>query len=391
MSIASNIWKLKTDRFIASSWLFASILVPYYEANGLNSSEVYLIQAAFSAVLAFLEIPTGYFSDAVGRRASLIVGALLIPIGIGVYTLSHGFWGFILAEVFLAVGLSMRSGTDSAILFDTLVDLKREKEHKKIEGETFFLQQLGLSSANIVGAFIATFSLRLTFAINIITSLTLLPLSFSITEPKRETRQAYNMKAHLKDMGKAMKYCVRHAVIRNAALYMALVNGIGMMGYWSYYLYYTKLGLPTVAFGLLAATSSLVAGLGGKMAHVIERKQGERVAFCLPLFISANYILIGWIANIWTIPLIFLNAFLWGFAIPLLRDVMHKNTHSNIRATVLSVTSMAGRLVYIALAFIVGRIIHITSLETGFMLLGALFLIGGAYPVWALTRKPADD
>jgi MFS family permease len=125
MSIESNIWKLNADRFIASFWLFAPILVSYYEANGLNASEVYLIQAVFALALAFCEVPTGYFSDVVGRKAALIIGAILIPAGIATYALTSSFWGFVLAEILLAIGLSLRSGTDSALLYDSLLEMKR--------------------------------------------------------------------------------------------------------------------------------------------------------------------------------------------------------------------------------------------------------------------------
>jgi hypothetical protein len=48
----------------------------------------------------------------------MIIGA----IGLGWYTVADGFWGFLIAELILGLGSSFISGTDTAMLYDTLID-----------------------------------------------------------------------------------------------------------------------------------------------------------------------------------------------------------------------------------------------------------------------------
>ena len=44
---------------------------------------------------------------------------------------------FIIAEILLGIGGSLISGTDSAMLYDTLIELNDSNEYSKIEGKSF--------------------------------------------------------------------------------------------------------------------------------------------------------------------------------------------------------------------------------------------------------------
>lgn len=382
-----NINKLMADRFFSSFWLFAPVLVAYYQANGLNASQVFAIQAFYSAALFVLEIPTGYFSDALGRRKALIFGALTIPISLLFYAYARSFWGFVLAEVILAVGLSMRSGTESAMLYDTLLVLNREKEHKKHEGSSLFLMNAGISTANMLGGLIASVSYTLVFLLNTLSSFVLLGLAFSMKEPPRRTGHIKTTRQHLRQLKRAIKFTLRHPTVRTAALYMATLASINILAYWSNYLYYSALGIPVTVFGFLAAAGSLISGFGGKCGPFFEKRIGTRATLALPLLIGVAYLLIGQTHSYFGVAFIFAVAFLWGLSLPILRDVIHKNTSSQIRATVLSATNMGGRLAYVILAFGFGTFVDAFSVNAGYTALGALFLLCGAYPAWKLGKS----
>ena len=74
----------------------------------------------------------GRVSDRVGRRKTLVLASLCIFLGTLTYSQSHNFWQFLVAEVFFAAGLSSMSGTDSALIYDSLKQLGREDEYQKI-------------------------------------------------------------------------------------------------------------------------------------------------------------------------------------------------------------------------------------------------------------------
>ncbi|MDX9688861.1 MAG: MFS transporter [Proteobacteria bacterium] len=387
MRLQSNIWKLQVDRFLGEFWPHIAILVPYLEYLGLKATDNFMIQAAYAASLLLCQVPTGYFSDIVGRRISLIISACLFPIGAAFFVFSTSFWGFVTAEIFLALAVSMRSGTDSAMMYDTLLELGREKEHKKIEGRAFLYQQIGTGSGNIIGALLFEVWAKLPFLLNLFRALLFLPLSLSLKEPAREKAEARKPHQHLADMGKVLQHCTRHADTRYIVLYMSLFTGFNIIGFWSYFIYYGHVGIPASLFGFVAAANSLIAGLGGMIAHKIEKKMDSRKALLLPLFMAPSYFLLGWIDSIWIVPLVTLNGFLWGFSVPIARDLLHQNTPSKIRATVMSVGEMGARLIYIVLAYPFGLLVDKMGIQTGLMMLGTLFVLGVSLPVIGLIRS----
>lgn len=46
----------------------------------------------FAIAVVLFEIPTGYFSDVLGRKKSLIIGMFFGALGLGIYAISREFW-----------------------------------------------------------------------------------------------------------------------------------------------------------------------------------------------------------------------------------------------------------------------------------------------------------
>lgn len=383
--LSSNIWKLYADRIIGNFYIFAPLLVPYYLSSGLNATEVFVIQAAYSAALCLLEIPTGYVSDIWGRKKTLMVAGFILPAGICAYALFPGFWGFIVAEIIIALGNSLRSGTDSALLYDTLQELKREKEHKKIEGRGHFMKQSSSAIASLVGGFLATVSLKTPFYVCAAIFSALIPLTLIMQEPARAARKRHPIHKHLKDMARAVRYALQNPHIRITSIFSACITATSMAGFWSYFLLYGKWGLGIEYFGLFTAICGIFCALGGYVAHAIEKKIGLRTAFMLPILIGPGFLAIAWIQNLWAIPFILLNEFLWGYFNPVKLDIAHRNTPTSRRATTLSVISMGERLAFVILSIICGKITDLAGLRYAHIFLGVTMLAAGSWAIMAFN------
>ena len=74
--------------------------------------QIMVLQAIYSVSIVALEIPSGYFADVLGRRRTLILGVIMGTVGMGIYSLSYGFLGFLIAELVLGIGQSFVSGAD---------------------------------------------------------------------------------------------------------------------------------------------------------------------------------------------------------------------------------------------------------------------------------------
>jgi len=110
-----NITLLYFFRIVRNFALFVPIIVPFYQANGLSRTQMYLLQSLFALTIVFLEVPSGYFADCVGRKQSILLGAILSTAGFILYSVSYGFFHLLLAEVVLGIGYSFISGADTAL------------------------------------------------------------------------------------------------------------------------------------------------------------------------------------------------------------------------------------------------------------------------------------
>lgn len=382
--LRANLTKVYLYKLLGDAWIIAPILIPFYVANGLNSTQVFTVQAAYALSVLVFEVPSGYLADVVGRRRTLVLGAVLLPAGVAVYACGERFGTFILAEFLIAVGNSLRSGSDSALIYDTLIRLGAEGRYKTFEGKASFFSRLGSSLASVLGGALAAASLRLPFYVNIGTAALMLPLALSLVEPARSTIESPHPVRDIVGAGRLMLSDPR---LRPLVLLAALIMSTGIIGLWSYFLYYRELGVGVEWFGLLFALSQLASAAGSKLAGRIEAGLGPRRGLLVLLAIGPGFLILGLVRSVATYPVILLNLFVWGYSFPVLLDLMNRRIESRIRATALSVAAMAGSLAFTILSPVFGRIVDIAGLRAAYFALAMLFLIGAGL-LLAVLLKP---
>lgn len=152
LKISHNFWKIYAYKFLGEFFLILPVLIPYYVATGLNSSQIFITQAAYAFFVLLLEVPSGYLADVIGRRKTLVLGGVFLPLGMAAYAMGRSFPAFVMAEFLLAIGNSMRSGCDSALIYDSLHQLQRENEYKCFEGRAVLFTRVGTAVSSVAGS-----------------------------------------------------------------------------------------------------------------------------------------------------------------------------------------------------------------------------------------------
>jgi Arabinose efflux permease len=370
-------------KFLGDFLPIAPVLILYYTSAGLNSTQIFTIQAAFHLAVLLLEVPSGYLADVVGRRKTLVFGAMFFPLGLAAYTVGSSFAAFVFAEVVLAVSVSMRSGCDSAMLFDSLRQLGREEEYRRFEGRCALFARSGTAFSSIAGGLLATVFLRLPFLVNTASALCMPFVAFTLVEPEREPRSSRNP---LLDILRICRHCLRQSHIRPLVLSCGLLMAGQLTGLWAYFLLYRELGIAVGWFGVLFAVFQLAGALGGARAHAFSERFGARAPLFLALLSPVFYILLGLFPSLWLLPLVPANALLWNLAYPVLLDRLNRAVGSDVRATVLSLAGMAGSVTFIVISPLFGRLVDAFSLSAAFVALGTIFLLAWAPLLAAMLR-----
>lgn len=382
-----NIWKLYTLQALRWMLLIMPVVIPFFQENGLDMQQILFLQAAFSISLILFEVPSGYIADVIGRKFTLVIGNIIVTIAFAFYAYAYSFNNFIIVEILLGVGTSLISGADSALLYDTLLELKKEETYAKYAGRLSSVANFSEGIAALIGGELALISLRTPLYVEAILVVFSIPVALSLVEPTRH--KAEQKENSFKSILRIVQYALHgHAEIKWLILYSSLVGLSTFTIVWFVQPYLQAADLPLRYFGVAWAVLQFSVGIFALLAYRIERLLGRKKSLiALILMSSAAYMLLSQFQSLWAMPIIFIFYLVRGINGPVLNDYLNRVVTSDIRATVLSVKSLIGRLMFVILGPIIGWVNDAYSLGTAFLMAGCTFLILGLFSLWRLHKN----
>ncbi len=372
----------------AANWflMIMPTIVLFFQNNGLSLFQVMVVQGVFAVTIVLFEIPSGFFSDKIGRRITLIIGLFINTLGLFIFAGCSGLWGFIIAEIFLGIGVSFISGTDSSLLYDTLIVLNEEDSHRKKEGLFISISSYSESLASILGGFVAIYSMRMNFFIEGIIMLLASVLALFIIEPdiKREGKGALKLRTFFSELLSIFS--------RKRIVYLVLfvsLSGLGtFLVLWYVQPEMARRGLPIGLFGLLWALLNLVVGISAHFSHKLPLKEKPFLLLAFfPFLMAISYFSLVFLEGLFILLGFLLFYIIRGLKSPLERNLIHREVSSSNRATVLSIQSMMMRLFF----SIGGPLFALLATEKGngliYLSIGLFFLLLGLLNIVYLKFK----
>ncbi len=155
-----------------------------YMLRHVPLDEVIMLSAVYYLSVFVLEVPSGYFSDRVGRRRTLLLAAAALIVSYNCFIFGDSFAWFAVAQFFLAAGISFQSGTDTALLYDSLKALDREAEYAQREANAEQVGQVTIAIATLAGGVLGMIDLRLAYVYSLLSALAMLALAWRFSEPR---------------------------------------------------------------------------------------------------------------------------------------------------------------------------------------------------------------
>jgi MFS family permease len=396
-SLHNNIKTIYLMGFFHSFMVVVPIFVPLLQGYGLSMSQVLQTQAIFALTIALCEVPSGYLADTWGRKKVVLVGSMLNGLGFLSLLWADGFADFLVYEVLLGVGLSLISGADLALLYDTEVYLE-QRGSREGAGSSKSLSRLiaieaGASGiAGICASLLLLWSLDSVIWVQAIVGFIPFVLGLSLVEPPRPARSG----SHSDNARHIIELLLfGKPVVLWTAFAIAVFGLMSIYAFWIYQKYWELQGIPLQNFGYIWAVFALTVSLSARYAAALEQKLGARrlliLIACLPIigFLGMAFVS-GWFGV------------LFGFAIQLSRGVsltlfyeaLNRRVPGDFRATVNSLVSLGMRGIFIVTGPVLGFALDrygMTSTLVGMALVFAPLMLLVLMPLLAKIRKELAD
>jgi len=245
-----------------------------YFNEGLDIKEVILLESIYYFGVFILEVPSGYFSDVIGRRKTLIVSSISFALAYLVFGFTEPqFSIFAIAQLLLACAFSFMSGTNTAFYFESLQDQGLESEFPMREGKVQSYLRYSGALAALIGGIVGSVELRYGFGISFIFILPALIITFLFKEPQKQDK---SIALPIEQIRNILSY-LKIKELRWLFVYSVLVYVLAHVPYEFYQPYLTVLEKNDFSLPLNAALYSGILFAGTRIFGAITAANSIRL------------------------------------------------------------------------------------------------------------------
>lgn len=340
----------------------------FWESRTITIQEVVYLEMLYAVLVVMLEVPSGVLADRFERRRLMQIGIGLECLSFIVLLLSFSFVGFSLAIALSGMGGAFRSGTENALLYETLEQDGKTETFERTVGRLNVVGIVAAVLAAISGGLLATrFSFELNYVLSIVSLFIATCCSFRLVEPKRvvtEERMTWV------DIGAGFRFIRQHRqLFILTSLFIVTIGAFNFIDeFWQ--LYARDIELPIYWFGMMSTILLLIQIPGQLIVPTLLRfAPAERWLHWIGWGISIGFVMLGLFPGLNGLVVMVGMACLIGAIEPLYLGALHHHVPSAIRATTESSVSMLlhGGIILLGLLFAIGAGV---TLFTAFLFIG---------------------
>ncbi|MEK7528098.1 MAG: MFS transporter [Patescibacteria group bacterium] len=382
MDFSRNIKILTWQGFFVGFSLWAPIMAIYFAkvtGSYVLGLSVFSIAMISSAVF---EIPTGVFSDLIGRKyTTMLSGLCLTLMGIA-YAIGLSYGWLVMGAILEGLARALNSGNNDALLYDSLKKSDRKEELEKFMGQIGAAEQWASGIAAVLGGILAAISFKLAMWLSVIPLLLCFVTSWWLIEVKNEEKGGGNVYLHLKD---AIGNFLKNKKIRLLSLSSIIGFGLGEAGFQFTNVFVATLW-PLWAIGIARMLSNVGAAIGfGWSGKLIKKFKAVNILMFEQIsskIISLFSLIFPTIASP---ALMSITSLLYGPSTVAENSLFQKEFSDKQRATMGSLNSL-GRSIFFAIAAIgLGWLADLTSPRIA-LIGGQILGITSVWLTWKLLR-----
>ena len=337
-AIQRNIPLLKIDAFLGGLWPLQALAIIYFEQITHSYALAMLVWSVTSIVQTLTEVPTGVFSDKIGRRKTLMLAAGCIVFCFFLWALAgqiSSSWLLFVGAFFWGISDSFLSGTQDALVYETMEELGQKDAFATLYAKINFWMQFGLALSALFAALITYF-----FSLQTLAWICVFPISgqlitaYFFVEPKRTSIQ--KQLPSLSHFLIAFRKLWRNKRLRLYAFFTVFNEAVGY-AYTRIEAAYFQTLIKDWLINIMRFIKQASGMIGFALVPYVKRFGSVRLFFTS---ITINELLktIGVVLNNTFSPIIMsLVNLCWGISMTSQKDILQREFSANQRATMQSI------------------------------------------------------
>ena len=350
---------------------------------GLDNTQAFAANAAFTLGMVLFEIPTGVVADTSGRRFSFLLGTVVLLASTLLYwwmwMVRAPFAGWLLASLLVGLGFTFFSGATEAWLVDALAATGHTGDLERVFGRAQVASGAALLTGSLAGGLIAQVSnLGVPYLVRsgllavtaVVAAATMHDLGFTPDRGRSPTQALRVVLAGSIDGG------LRNPPVRWLMLAAPFTAGVGIYVFYALQPYLLQLAGDPRAYAIAGAAAALSAGAqicGGLLVGVL----------LLVGLAAANSL---WIALV----LIGVWSLVGAATSPLRQSFLNGLIPSAQRATVLSFDSLMGSSGGVVVQPVLGRVADVSGYAASYLVASGVYALALPF-TWLARRERASS
>jgi MFS family permease len=335
-----------TDRFVPRYYLYTAtrshgfvvpVTVQYLLDSGLTFTQVGTAEAVFMAAWTLGEVPTGYVSDRIGRLNALVLSKVLTVIALLTLGFGRTFPAFVVGYAAWSLGVTFRSGSGSAWLYETLERRFDAREYTRIRGRGSAVQLSVTAVGSVLGGWLAATDWLYPFLANAALVAAGIPVLLTFEAADRDAGEAAPGAGEVLSV---VRERFTTPELRGFVAFMALFFALTSVVETFVQPVSTALGVPVSGLGWLYAGFSLTAAGASYVAGDVRERIGERTWFVVAPVGLALLLVATPFVPLLALPVFFVLRATRSLTTALRGQYLNDRVGSVGRASVLSAASM---------------------------------------------------
>lgn len=371
---------------------------------GLDNTEAFAANAAFTLGMVLFEIPTGVVADTRGRRFSFLLGTGTLLVSTLLYwwmwLVRAPFAGWVLASVLIGLGFTFFSGATEAWLVDALADAGHTGDLESVFGRAQVASGVAMLAGAVLGGVIAQvgdlgvpYLVRAGFlaVTAVVAWVAMHDRGFT---PDRGKRPLQAVRAVLDG---SIDNGLRNAPVRWLMLAAPFVQGTGIYVFYALQPYLLQLAGDPRAYAIAGAAAALSAGaqvVGGLLVGRLRRLFRRRTDAVIVGGVVAVGLLVGLgsARNLWVaLALVAVWSLASAAVTPLRQSFLNGLIPSSQRATVLSFDSLMGSSGGVVVQPVLGRVADVSGYATSYLAAAGVQVLALPFMWLARRERAASD